>query len=96
MDERLDDLVKQLAAEPADRSLDGFEARVNLGVSRRRALARATSMLAAVRTASIGLALATGVTAGGFTGARLIVAPRTSGAFSAAADLAPSTLLDGQ
>ena len=96
MNERLDRLVDRLAASPPDRSLDHFEAQVTWGIARRRARARAASALAPVRAASIGLALAMGVTVGGFTAAELIVAPRASGAFSAAADLAPSTLLDGQ
>ena len=95
MSERLDDLVERLAASPTDRSLEHFDADVNRSVARWRAQARATRAMAPVRVASIGLALAMGVTAGGVTAAASITAPRNVGGFPVAADLAPSTLLEG-
>lgn len=96
MNERLDHLVDRLAAAPTDRSLEHFEAQVTRGIARRQAQARAAAALAPVRVASIGLALAMGVTVGGVTAASSMGAPRPAGAFGVTADLAPSTLLDGQ
>ena len=95
MSERLDQLVERLNASPTDRSLEHFEADVVRGVVRWQAQARATRAMAPVRVASIGLALAMGVTAGGVTAAASITAPRNAGGFLMAADLAPSTLIEG-
>ena len=96
MNERLDDLVERLAASPTDRSLDHLEAQVTRGIARRQAQARTAAALAPVRLASIGMALAMGVAVGGVTAASSMVGPRPPGAFGVAADLAPSTLLDGR
>ncbi len=96
MSERLDDLLGRLAAAPIDRRLDGLEADVGRAIRRRRADARTRTSLAPVRIASIGLALAMGITAGGVTAAVAMAQPRPAGAFSGAADLAPSTLLEGR
>ena len=96
MNERLDHLVERLAASATDRSLDHFEAHVNRGIAERRTQARTASALAPIRVASIGLALAIGVTVGGIIAASSVPAPHPAGAFFAAADLAPSTLLDGR
>ena len=95
MNERLDHLVDRLAASPTDRSLDHLEAQVSRGIAGRQAQARTAAAMAPVRVASIGLALAMGVTVGGVTAASSIGSPRLAGAFGAA-DLAPSTLLEGQ
>ena len=99
MSERLDQLVERLNASLTDRSMEHFDADVVRGVVRlqaqAQAQARATRAIAPVRVASIGLALAIGVTAGGVTAAASITAPRNAGGFPVAADLAPSTLLDG-
>ena len=95
MSERLDQLVERLNASLTDRSMEHFDADVVRGVVRLQAQARATRAIAPVRVASIGLALAIGVTAGGVTAAASITAPRNAGGFPVAADLAPSTLLDG-
>ncbi len=95
MDDRLDLLLQRLAASATDRSLDGFDAELDRGMARWRARAQAASALAPVRVASIALALAMGLTVGGLTAAMSIAAPHASSGFSAAADLAPSTLLDG-
>lgn len=96
MSERLDSLVERLAATPTDHSLDHFDADVGRSVARWRARARTARALEPVRVASIGLALAMGITVGGVTAAASIAVPRTQGVFSPAADLAPSTLLEGQ
>ena len=96
MSDQLDSLVERLAAAPTDRSLDHFEADVGRGVARWRARAQTARTLAPVRIASIGLALAMGVTVGGVTAAASIAVPRAQGVFSTATDLAPSTLLEGQ
>ena len=94
MDERLDQLFERLAAAPADRSLDFLDFEVGRDIRRRRTEARAASALVPVRFASIGLALAMGVTVGGVIAATAIVAPHQPGAFAMAANLAPSTLLE--
>ena len=95
MSERLDLLIERLAAAPADRSLDGLEVDVGHGIGRRRAQARTAAALAPVGVASISLALAMGVTVGGLTAAVGATSPSHGDTFAVAADLAPSTLLDG-
>ena len=95
MSERLDQLLAQLAAAPTDRALAHLDAQVRRRVAGQIVEARTAAALAPVRVASIGLALAIGVTAGSVTAAFTPAAPRSSNVFMAAADLAPSTLLDG-
>lgn len=95
MTERLDRLFEQLAAAPADRSLDFLDVEVGRAIGKRRSDARTASALAPIRVASIGLTLAMGVIAGGVSTAAATGAPRQPGAFPVAASLAPSTLLDG-
>jgi hypothetical protein len=51
--------------------------------------------LAPVRAASVGLALAVGVTAGGMAAATTLAEPHRFDTFSSSAHLAPSTLLEG-
>lgn len=96
MGDRFDDLVGRLAQSPTDRDLDGLEGDVRGQILIRRQEARTNAVLAPVRVATIGLALAMGVIAGGLTAAAAVAAPRSSGVFSSAADLAPSTLLEGR
>ena len=93
MSNRLDELVDRLAALPTDRSLDHFEAHLDRGVEAWTARARAVAALTPVRFASIALALVTGVTFGA-AAALSVPAQIPAGTFAAAADLAPSTLLD--
>ncbi|ODT85032.1 hypothetical protein [Phenylobacterium sp. SCN 70-31] len=95
MSERLDELVDRLAASPADRSLDGLEAQIGRSIASRRRDARALAALAPVRFASVSLALAMGLTAGGAVAASAALAPQHDGAFSSGAHLAPSNLLEG-
>jgi hypothetical protein len=96
MNERLDHLVELLASSPTDRSLDHLEAQVTRGIAGRRAHARTAGALAPVRVASIGLALAMGVTVGGVTAASSSARPHPVGALSMTTALAPSTLLEGR
>lgn len=95
MQDDMDHLMARLAAVGGERSLDGFEQAVLRGVAKQREDIRATRALAPVRVASIGMALAIGVTAGGVAAATSISQPRQLSPFSAAAHLAPSTLLEG-
>lgn len=92
----IDDLIDRLAAGPLDRSLDGLEWDVTRGIARRSADLKAGAALAPVRVASVGLALAMGVTAGGLAAASTVAAPQQLNTFSVAAHLAPSTLLEGE
>ncbi|WP_243625951.1 hypothetical protein [Phenylobacterium hankyongense] len=87
--------MARLAGSEQDRSLAGFEEAVLRGVARRREELRTTSALAPIRIASVGLALAIGVTAGGVGAATTFAQSRQVSPFSAAAHLAPSTLLEG-
>lgn len=91
----LDDLLNSLALAPPDASLDGFEDAVLGGVARRREAQRAARALAPARAASLGLALAVGVAAGGMAAATTLAAPHRFDTFSSSAHLAPSTLLEG-
>ena len=92
----IDDLVGRLAAQPLDRSLDGLELEISRGIARRRADLKAGAALAPVRVASIGLAMAMGVTAGGLAAANTVSTPQQFSTFSVSAHLAPSTLLEGE
>jgi len=91
----LDQLLARLAHETPRTSLDGLEAAVMAGIARQRAELRASRALAPIRAASVGLALAFGVTAGGMAAATSFTEPHRLDTFSAAAHLAPSTLLEG-
>jgi len=95
MREDLDQLMMQLATVGAHRSLDGLEYTVLSAVRRRREDRSATRALAPIRLASVSLALAIGVTAGGMAAATTRLEPRQLSPFSTEAHLAPSTLLDG-
>lgn len=95
MPNELDDLLNRLAREAPDVSLEGLEDMVLLGVARRRDALRAGRALAPARVASIGLALAVGVTAGGMAAATTLAKPHGLDTFSSSAHLAPSTLLEG-
>ncbi len=88
----LDHLLDRLAHETPDASLVGLEDEVLRGVARRREEARA---MTPVRAASVGLALAVGVAAGGMAAATTGAAAQRLDTFSSSAHLAPSTLLEG-
>jgi len=95
MNERFDDLLAHLAASPVDRSLDGLDEAIGRSIAQRRSEARTVAALGPVRVASVGLALAMGLTAGGAVATSALVAPQTGGEFAISSDLAPSTLLEG-
>ncbi len=95
MSERLDELVAHLAASPTDRSLDGLDGEIGRSIADRRIHARTSAALAPVQVASIGLALVLGAAVGGAVATSAIVAPHPYGTFAIAANLAPSTLLEG-
>lgn len=94
MSERLNDLVARLANAPTDRVLDDLEVEVGRGILLHRRDALTVSAFAPVRLASIGLALAMGVTAGGAVATAAMRTPMAYGTFSSSAHLAPSTLLE--
>ncbi len=94
MNQRLDHLVEQLAAAAPDRTLEGFEAGVSRSIVARRARSRASAALAPVGVASVGLALAIGLAAGGVTAATSATAEPKAQTFLIASNLAPSSLLD--
>jgi hypothetical protein len=91
----LDDWMAALAAAPTDRSLASLETAVGSEIAARRHQARTLRALAPVQVATIGVALAMGLTAGGAVAITSIRTPPPAGAFAAATQLAPSTLLDG-
>ena len=91
MNGRLDDLVKRLAGEPSGLELAGLEGDVVLGIAARRLQARQVAKLAPVGAASVGLALAIGLAAGGATAAATVA--KNGDAFAVSSSLAPSTLL---
>ena len=95
MSDRLDELVGRLAGSPTDRRLDGLEAEIGRNILLRRRDARATTLMAPVQVASIGLALAMGITAGGAAATATILVPQPLGVFSSSAHLAPSSMLEG-
>ncbi|MFZ3008271.1 MAG: hypothetical protein WA047_19065 [Phenylobacterium sp.] len=96
MRDDLDHLMSRLADARPERSLDGFEHVVLQGVARRRDDIQAARALAPIRVASIGVALAIGVTTGGMAAASTLTQPPQVSPFSTAAHLAPSTLLEGE
>ena len=95
MRDDLDQLMTQVAVDRNARSLDGLEEAVLNGVRQRREDISATRAITPIRLASVGLALAIGVTAGGMAAATTLLEPRQLSPFSTEAHLAPSTLLDG-
>lgn len=94
MDDRLDQLFERLAATPTDRSMDLLDLEIGRAIGRRRGETRTAAALAPVRMASVGMALAMGVTVGGVIAATAIGVPRQPGAFLLAGNLAPSALLE--
>ena len=96
MSDRLNDAVGRLAAWPIDHPLDGLEVEIARSLLVRRREGRTAAMLAPVQLASLCLALAIGVTAGGAAVTASITTPRAPGGYAAGALLAPSTLLEGE
>ncbi len=96
MRDDLDHLMSRLTDGRPERSLDGFEHVVLQGVAKRREEIQAARALTPVRVASIGVALAIGVTTGGMAAASTLMQPPQVSPFSTVAHLAPSTLLEGE
>jgi len=97
MRDDLDELLGRLATDGPARSPDGLEEAVLRGVARRREEARTVQALSQpYRIASVGVALAIGVTAGGMAAVTTSSQARQVSPFSIAANLAPSTLLGGE
>ena len=92
MSNRLDTLLAQLQAQPADHDLGALEVDVQRRLARRE---RSAGLFAPARAMAIGLALIVGAGVGGLTAATAMAAPRPS-IFAATHALAPSTLLDGR
>ena len=95
MSERLDDLFARLAAQPADRDLNDLENRIGRTIQSHRREIATLSAIAPVRIAAVSLALAFGLTAGVTLAISTGPQSHTYGTFSAAGNLAPSTLLEG-
>lgn len=93
---RLDALIHELAAQPSDHPLDLLEAGVLRLMARQRDARQVTAALAPVRFASVSLAVAIGLTAGGAAAIAAVSAPRPFDAFAIAGHLTPSTLLEGR
>lgn len=95
MPEDLNHWLTRLSAEEvaAPAQLEGD---VLASVAARRAELQGSSRLAPYRAASVGLALALGVTAGSMAAVETAVKPRPLSTFSAQLHLAPSTLLEGR
>lgn len=88
MQDNLDDLLAQLAAQPASRRLNGLEARVRQSIARTGAAPGASW-----RFASVGLALVVGLWMGGASVA-LRQSPASTADLSGGIGFAPSSLLD--
>ena len=86
----LDDLLNGLAQAPADRSLQGLESAVLVGVAGERSARRAVRALVPAQAAAIAVAAVVGVTAGGMAGLSLSRPPPAAMLSTA---LAPSSLL---
>lgn len=96
MPKDLDQMLAQLAQSQPGGSLEGMETAVIRGIAQRREDLRAARMMAPARAASVVLALALGVAAGGMAAAKSLGEPHRLNTFSAGAHLAPSTLLEGE
>ena len=94
MDQRLDDELKALKAEPTPVAYDLIEHRVWRGIAAVRQTRQAAPVVYAIRTAAVVGALGLGVASGGATAVAIAHEGQEISAFSVQAELAPSTLLD--
>jgi hypothetical protein len=94
MNERLEDELRSLRAEPRAAAYDEIDQQVWRRIDGVRRARSAAPILYAVRTAAVVSALGLGIATGGATAAALAAYPQEVSAFSVRADLAPSTLLD--
>lgn len=94
MSHDLDQLLSRLAA--AKVAMPGnLEQAILATIASRRDDRRLSCVLAPVRVASIGLAMAIGISAGEFAAVTATAEPRQFSTFSSDPHLAPSTLLEG-
>jgi hypothetical protein len=92
----LDELMARLAAQPTDRPLDQLEPAVWARIEARAGDHPDWALLAPLRLATLSLALVTGIAVGGAAAASAVRQPHEASLFTAEADLAPSTLLEGR
>lgn len=95
MSHDLDQLMGRLAATEVAMP-ENLEEAILATIAGRRDDRRLSGMLAPVRVASIGLAVAIGISAGEFAAVTAAAEPRQFSTFSSEPHLAPSTLLEGQ
>lgn len=95
MSHDLDQLLGRLAAAEVAMP-ENLDQAILSTIAGRREDRRLSGMLAPVRVASIGLAMAIGISAGGFAAVTAAAEPRQFGTFSSEPHLAPSTLLEGR
>lgn len=95
MSNQLDELFRRLARAPTDRSLDSLEAEIARAIGLHQREVRNAAALTPVRIASIGLALAMGVTVGGVAAAAAVAHPHPAVGATSAIRFAPSNLLEG-
>ncbi len=94
MDDRLDDDLKALRAEPPAAAYDQIDQRVWGGIAEVRRARQAAPVLYAVRAAAVVGALGLGVAGGGAAAIAVASESQETSAFSINSELAPSTLLD--
>lgn len=94
MNDRLDDDLQALKAEPTPAAYDLIEARVWRGIAALRQARQAAPALYAMRAAAVVGALGMGVASGGAAAVAVARQGQEISAFSVQAELAPSTLLD--
>lgn len=95
MSDDLDQLLGRLAATEMAAPA-GLDQAVLASIAGRREDRRRSQTLAPVRAASVGLAMAIGVVAGGLAAVTATAEPRQLSTFSSDAHLAPSNLLEGR
>lgn len=94
MNDRLDDDLKALRAEPPAAAYDQIDQHVWRGIAEVRRGRQAAPVLYAVRAAAVVGALGLGVAGGGAAAIAVASETQETSAFSINSELAPSTLLD--
>ena len=94
MNHKLDDELRSLGAEPPAAGFAQIETRVWRSIESVRRARAVAPTLYVVRAAAVVGALGLGIASGGATAVAVAGEPQEISAFSARAQLAPSTLLD--
>lgn len=94
MNDRLDEELRTLRAEPPAPAYDRIEQHVWRGIEGVRRARQGAPLLYAVRTAAVVGALGLGVAGGGAAAIAVASEAQETSAFSIKPELAPSTLLD--